>query len=353
MPKRLTVTRLQSCPTTGSYGRGWRRASGLWTLFAIPILLATGIRADENTESGAVQLTVSQRTLGAAPHAGEDIPEPLRLPLPSLLGPPPAWATRAAAERVSMAAGDQSEPQSEQPEVQHRPAKSPGKAFVLSLVVPGAGQYYAGNRKRAAVFFGLEVLGWALWSSWNNKGDDIEEEFRSTARAEWDPQSYIGWRISSRSRFSSLTHALPCSVHVVNEGTDGLGDCPESEAQQYYELIGKYDQFVSGWSDLTDDNGSPVQPSAVDSVESFHSDIRFTYEDRRDDSNRYLERASTMAGLILVNHVLSAIDASRVARQTAAGKDAAAIDSRTRFAFMTQRGLRGGAPMLLAYKPIY
>ena len=352
MSKRLTVTRGRY-PTTGSCGRGGRRASRPWALFAIPILLATGVQAGGDTESGAAQLSVSQRTFAAGPGTGGDVPEPLRLPLPSLLGPPPTWATGAAAAGVSMAAGDQSESQSEMPEAQTAPAKSPGKALFLSALVPGAGEYYAGSRKRAAVFFGLEVLGWALWSSWNSKGDDIEEEFRSTARAEWDPQSYIGWRISSRSRFSSLTHALPCSVNVVNDGTDGLGDCPESELQQYYELIGKYDQFVSGWSDLTDDNGSPVQPSAVDSVESFHSAIRFEYEDRRDDSNKYLERASTMAGLILVNHVLSAIDASRVARQTAAGKDAAAIDSRTRFAFMTQRGLRGGAPMLLAYKPIY
>jgi len=57
--------------------------------------------------------------------------------------------------------------------------------------------------------------------------------------------------------------------------------CPESEAQQYYELVGKYDQFVSGWSDLTDANGSPVQPSPVDSVELYNSDMRLKYDECR------------------------------------------------------------------------
>lgn len=330
----------------------------------IPILLVTGVQAATGVDAeDTVQLTVKPRTLAAHTHAGGAargpgydgaIPEDLLPPLPSLFGPASSWA---AADMVADVEGRAVSAAANQGDtgnrIESKAAKSPGKAFFLSLLVPGAGEYYAGKRKHAAVFFGLEALGWALWSTWDSKGDDIVDEFRATARAEWDPQSYISWRVSSRSRFSSLTHALPCSSYVVNDGIEGLGDCPEPEAQQYYELIGKYNQFVSGWSDLTDDNGSPVQPTVVDSVEEFHSEIRLAYEDRRDDSNRFLERASTVTGLILVNHVLSAIDASRVARQAAAGKDAAAIDGRTRFAFLTQRGLRGGAPILLAYKPFY
>ena len=223
-----------------------------------------------------------------------------------------------------------------------RSEKSPGKALFLSALLPGAGEAYAGNLKRAAIFFGLEALGWTLWSTWDGKGNDIVDEFRATAREDWNPLEYIGWRLSSRSRFSSLTHALPCSVYVVTDGVDGLADCPKTDAQQYYELIGKYDQFISGWSDLTDGNGNRIEPSAVDSVEHYNSDLRLAYETRRKDS-----------GLILFNHVLSALDASRVARSAAEGKEASAIEGRTRFAFTTRDGLRGGAPILLAYKPFY
>ena len=42
-----------------------------------------------------------------------------------------------------------------------------------------------------------------------------------------------------------------------------------------------------------------------------------------------------------------------VMRSAAEGKEASAIEGRTRFAFTTRDGLRGGAPILLAYKPFY
>ncbi len=327
----------------------------LWQLTLISIAFATGVLAESESQGEAFHLMVPERTIGSD---HEEIPAPLRSSLPSLFGAPfsivaPTGGAGDVTEATTQTAADSDEEDAASSVPRDPAIKSPAKALFLSALLPGAGEYYAGNRKRAAIFLGLEALGWALWSTWDGKGNDIVDEFRATAREEWSPQDYLNWRLSSRSRFSSLTHALPCSLYIVNDGIDGLGDCPESEAQQYYELIGKYDQFVSGWSDLTDANGSPVQPSAVDSVEHFNSDKRLTYEGRRDDSNKWLERASTVSGLILVNHVLSAIDASRVARDTAAGKTAAAIDGRTRFAFTTRDGLRGGAPIILAYKPFY
>lgn len=327
----------------------------LWQLTLISIASATGVLAESGSQKEAIHLAVRERTIGAQ---HEDIPAPLRPPLQRLFGAPlsmvaPTGGGGGVSESTTQTAADSDEEGAASSVPENRTIKSPGKALFLSALLPGAGEYYAGNRKRAAIFLGLEALGWALWSTWDSKGSDIVDEFRVTAREEWSPTDYLNWRLSSRSRFSSLTHALPCSLYVVIDGIDGLGDCPEAEAQQYYELIGKYDQFVSGWSDLTDVNGSPVQPSAVDSVELYNSDMRLTYELRRDDSNKWLERASTVSGLILVNHVLSAIDASRVARDTAQGKTAAAIDGRTRFAFTTRDGLRGGAPILLAYKPFY
>jgi len=329
------------------------------------MFLGTVVQADEAPSAATVHSLLSQPTstmaatveeMASSIMAEDEIPATLGLPLRRLFGSPSSMAAAApgALAAVAQVTAEDPEEDAATPSIQRsNSAKSPGKALFLSALLPGAGQYYAGNHKRAAVFLGLEALGWALWSKWDSKGNDVVDEFRATAREEWDPQSYVSWRISSRSRFSSLTHALPCSVYVVNDGIDGLANCPESESQQYYELIGKYNQFVSGWSDLTDANGNPVQPSAVDAVESFSSDIRLTYEDRRNDSNKFLERALTVRGLILINHALSALDASRVARLAADGKDVAAIESRTRFAFITRDGIRGGAPILMAYKPFY
>jgi hypothetical protein len=227
--------------------------------------------------------------------------------------------------------------------------KSPKKALFLSALVPGTGELYLGAWKRGALFLGLEAVAWGLYFSWDSKGNDIEDEFRVTADQEWNPNDYLAWLDSGQSRFSSITHELPCEEYVKNTG--GLGDCADSEVQQYYELIGKYDQFVVGWSDLSDQNGNRVEPSQVDSVENFQSTKRLDYEDRRNDSNTFLKRASNLSGLILVNHVLSAIDAARASRARARGVEEVRLERRTRFMVAMQPGSRGQVPMLLAYKP--
>jgi hypothetical protein len=244
---------------------------------------------------------------------------------------------------------------------EERTGKSPRKAFFLSVLFPGAGELYAGAKVRAAVFFALEVAGLGAYLSWNGEGNDIEDEFRSRADSSWVPGDYLAWRNSTISRNSSITHALPCSTDIVENSSVGGGGLPVSqllkgcggtEVQQYYELIGKYDQFVAGWKDLEQiESGSPTLPTQVDSVEKYQSETRFDYEVQRDDSNRYLKRASSVTGLLLVNHVISAIDAARVARARAEGVDEAVLDRRTRFMFSLYPGSRSQVPMVTAYKP--
>jgi len=230
---------------------------------------------------------------------------------------------------------------------------TPRRAFLYSVLVPGLGEWMAGARKRALVFFGVEALTLGLWSSWNGKGNDAEDEFRAVADENWDPLDYIVWRGSRNARNSSITHALPCSSYVDTYLETGkFTGCDDTEIQQYYELLGKYDQFVAGWGDLVRvDTENSVEPTAVDSVENFHSALRLSYEDQRNESNRYLKRASTITGLILINHVFSAIDAARVARARSEGVDEAALRRRTRVEMVMQPWQRGYVPMLMAYKP--
>jgi hypothetical protein len=232
--------------------------------------------------------------------------------------------------------------------------KSPRRAFLFSALLPGAGEFYAGAPRRAIGFFGVEAVALGLYFTWKGKGDDIEKEFRAVADQSWDPVAYLEWRTSTRaSRFSSITHALPCSSFVAGGGdiNASLKDCGGREVQQYYELIGKYNQYIAGWDDVVrTDTNSPVQPTDIDSVESFSSQKRLAYEVRRDDSNKYLKRASNILGLVLVNHALSAIDAARAARLHNGGK--AAAETRTRLALVLPPERRRPA-MLMAYKPFY
>ena len=240
---------------------------------------------------------------------------------------------------------------------------SPRRAFLYSALVPGAGEYYAGAKRKAAVFFGLEVLAWSLYAIWDGKGKEIEDEFRGTADEHFNPNDYVTWRITNTSDKTPITHDLPCKNYIdiyrprgSNRATGEFGDCPGSEVQQYYELIGKYDQFVAGWSDLRDATGNLTQPVQVDSAKNFDSDIRQAYEDRRDDSNRYLKRAITVAGLALINHVFSAIDAGRTAGRAGAARDRsdeiqqARLLGQTRLLVALQPRGRDTVPMLMALR---
>ncbi len=228
------------------------------------------------------------------------------------------------------------------------------RAFLYSVILPGAGQFKAGSRKRGALFFSLEVISLGMYLSLNGEGNDLEDDFRLRADEEWNPWDYLGWRGSRNSRFSSITHALPCSAWVASAPSttpvpNAIADCPERDVQQYYELIGKYDQFISGWDDVVDADGNRVTASQVDSAENFRSELRLSYEVDRNDSNKLLKRATNVAGLILVNHVISAIDAARVARARREGQSEATVSRRTRLAF-NLGGTSGRTPMLTAFR---
>ena len=297
--------------------------------------------------------------------------------LPSIFGESPAplqkWALmrgveegategfeEGATEGAGAAAGEEGATEGAGAAAGKEGGKSPGKALLLSVLAPGAGQYYMGSKMRAAAFFGVEALLWGLYLSWKGEGNDIEEEFRAVADEHWNPQDYLAWRVLPSSR-SSITHALPCSSFVasadparfIGEVTEAIQDCRETEKQQYYELIGKYYQFGAGWSDLKDLSGNRAVPAQIDSVENYVSERRLDYEKRRDDSNKLLKRASNVAGVIMINHLFSAIDAARMGRQRSRGVDPARLERRTRFVFSMHRGVRGRVPMVTAYKPFY
>jgi hypothetical protein len=75
-----------------------------------------------------------------------------------------------------------------------------------------------------------------------------------------------------------------------------------------------------------------------------------SYEVDRNESNKYLKRASVILGPLFINRVFSAIDAARVAHARNLGQDEAIIDRRTRFS-VALGGSAGTTPMLMAYRP--
>ncbi|MCP4725535.1 MAG: hypothetical protein GY863_10885 [bacterium] len=156
--------------------------------------------------------------------------------------------------------------------------KSILKAVALSALLPGAGQLYLGHKLRALGFIGAEIMMIYGWNSYDSKGEEIEKEFREYADTNWDEADYRVWK-DNLPPGSTFSHTLP-----------------GGKTQQYYEMIGKYNQFLAGWPDTTE--------------EPRESQMRLLYMRRQHESNRNYKRAELLVNLLLVNRVVSAVEAA-------------------------------------------
>ena len=153
--------------------------------------------------------------------------------------------------------------------------KKPAVGILLSAAVPGAGEFYSGSWIKGAIFLGIETGLWIGYIKFRDKGLEWEDIFHDYANEHWSEERWIS------------------NGGDPDEGTHTL---PSTKTQQYYEMIGKYDQFMQGWDDWVVD-GPSLTP---------HRDY---YETIRDKSNQELIKASYCAMIVLANHVISAFDA--------------------------------------------
>ena len=190
--------------------------------------------------------------------------------------------------------------------------KSPAKAFFLSLLVPGAGQFYYGSRIKPVVFLGVEAAAWGLHAKYHAEGEDLTDAYEAYNQEHWIPDryaDYMRWTYDSPTgddedaeiNTSDLSHHLP-----------------ETRTQQYYEMTGKYDQFAWGWDDaylpeagdtLTWTDFSADNPAPRFIERTPESENRDHYETMRDDANAEFDKATRMIMLSLVNRVVSAVEA--------------------------------------------
>ena len=176
-----------------------------------------------------------------------------------------------------------------------RPAKSSRVAFLLSLAIPGLGELYTGATLRGVGFMASEALTWLAYTQWRAKGNDLKADFRTYAEEHWDEAGYIAWQVYNASLGSPFTE------------TETLPRL-EDDAQQRYEMIGKYAQFVFGWDDVAAEYSTDL------AVMRALSSRRLDYEGQRNESNKHLKRASVVVGLAVLNRIASAIHASWHAR---------------------------------------
>lgn len=223
------------------------------------------------------------------------------------------------------------DPEGQQNLQQRQGMKSVPKAVFFSAAIPGGGQIYNGSRLKAIAFLAVEVAGLVSHFRFQNRGSDLEARFESDADRLWDEDSYWTWMSEIEFRKTGREVKLdpndPSDLKDlrVYERMSFSHFLPEEKGQQYYENVGKYDQFVTGWQDFREQTlrDSLALLTMVDYSSGFYkgedlttiSEQRNAYVGLRRDANDNFKRATNMATLVIFNHIVSAFDAGLTAKR--------------------------------------
>ena len=193
--------------------------------------------------------------------------------------------------------------------------KSPYLGALFSGILPGSGQFYAESYIKAAVFVAIEAGLWTAYAVYDNKGDKQTEDYENYADANWNINKYARWLIDQQfTGYTAITNPnnpnheeLRLQINEV-ERQNFSHQLPPQGEQQYYELIGKYQNFVVGWKDA--DSTISKNSASPNYYGTYKTQMYVDYAGDRQQANDYYNMASTSTTLVIVNHLLSAADAA-------------------------------------------
>jgi hypothetical protein len=158
--------------------------------------------------------------------------------------------------------------------------KSEGWAMVASAAVPGTGQLYVGENS-GFIYLLVEAAGWASMLFLRDRADQQKVDSQTYAGSPYDSTS--AWNFSRYSR-------------ATGGDTLGLQQLYAGDPDAFYHQIGYNDLYADGWSNTADGNRNEYQSLESD----YQSSVR---------KSRYA------AGALILNHVVSALDALHAARE--------------------------------------
>ncbi|NNJ52478.1 MAG: hypothetical protein HKP17_04860 [Ignavibacteriaceae bacterium] len=187
--------------------------------------------------------------------------------------------------------------------------KTPMLAGLFSAIIPGAGQVYNEDYWIAGIFIALEAALITTAIIYDKKGDDQTKSFQNFADENWSVVDYAKWLNQYRNHSITIDETTPglkpwervnwTELNAAeNQESDLSHTLPPYGDQQYYEQIGKYLQYSSGWNDFPGGaNQNIVSPN-----------FKF-YSGERGQANDFYNTASTAVVGIYINHLLSAAEA--------------------------------------------
>lgn len=152
--------------------------------------------------------------------------------------------------------------------------KKPWQAFLMSLVLPGAGELYVGSTTKSRIFMAAELGGWASLISFKHLGKWREDDYRLLAARE------AGADVEGKDdRFFDVL-----GFYTSREEYNKVGGAFDPQREYYPDT----EAYFWRWS----------------------SDAaRSRYRDLKNDSKSFYRNADFALGFLIANHFLSAVDA--------------------------------------------
>ncbi|MBD3220536.1 hypothetical protein GF314_04775 [bacterium] len=201
-----------------------------------------------------------------------------------------------------------------------RSRRSPAVPMLMSLVVPGAGEAFLGY-KRGYLQIALDAASWYGAIHYDQKGEDKKDEYYAYADVHWSEEkldaaydeNYLD-RPDANFDYSSVVGEgadyFSTAENEINNYTQlPLWVSVEEDRREYYENLGKWDQFVFGWDDYTDprdflDTDVIDIRNLQDPRTSAHREV---YRDMRQQSNDYFGNRDTFIYLSIAFRMFSVL----------------------------------------------
>jgi len=199
----------------------------------------------------------------------------------------------------------------------------------MSLIIPGTGQIYNEDYWKSAIFLAVEAAAIITAVTYDNKGDEQTEFFEDFANSPpgWDVDKYAQWSVDNATRINPVIQEGDPILDIFDNNGDviwgKLNDLESTignyyshrlapfDAQQYYEMIGKYSQFNVGWSDYNDADYPPDGYTYITNVREDPVTETFSwYANERGKANEYYDISNMAVKILVANHIISAIEAA-------------------------------------------
>jgi hypothetical protein len=135
-----------------------------------------------------------------------------------------------------------------------RPGPGAGLTILASAVLPGAGEALMGH-KRGYFMMAADIFAWTRVSKYHSDGKDYTDDYYAFADEHYSDELLVeGYDAASTDPERSGEGALYFPDVESITGPEDLDNLPlyvtvEEDRREYYENLGKWDQFIFGWDD--------------------------------------------------------------------------------------------------------